>query len=124
MAKNKPTDATLIFIKISRVITYVIYAYSLLASVFLLLMFVLQLFGANYSTPFVQFVYKAGYEFLKPFRGIFPGHEVSDTSYFNSSALFGILMYMLFAVALHSLISWITAKMVAHEKELQEATEN
>lgn len=118
--KNKPSDTTLVFIKISRVVTYIVYAFAIIANVFLLLAFVMQLFGANYSTPFVQFVYKVAYEFLKPFRGIFPGHQVSDTSYFNSSALFAIVMYFLFAMALHGLISWITAKMVQHEQELQE----
>lgn len=121
MAKNKPSDSTLVFIKISRGITYFIYGYSLVASTFLAIAFVLQLFGANYATPFVKFMYTGAYEFLKPFRGIFPGHEVSDTSYFNSSALFAIMMYLIFAAALHSLITYITAKMVAHQQELEDA---
>lgn len=123
MAKNKPSDATLVFIKISRILTYIVYGYSIVASTFLALGFALQLFGANYNTGFVQFVYKVAYEFLKPFRGIFPGHQVSDTSYFNSSALFAILMYMLLAVALHSLIAYITSKMVKHQAELDEAAD-
>lgn len=118
MANKKPSDSTLVFIKISRGITYVVYAYTLIASSFLALAFVMQLFGANYSTPFVQFVYKAAYEFLQPFRGIFPGHQVSDTSYFNSSALFAIMMYLIFGAALHALINYITAKMVTHQQEL------
>ncbi|MEO5628119.1 MAG: hypothetical protein ABIQ89_04515 [Candidatus Saccharimonadales bacterium] len=121
MAKNKPSDQTLVFIKISRAITYVVYAYTLIASTFLALAFVLQLFGANYSTPFVQFVYKGAHEFLQPFRGIFPGHQVTETSYFNGSALFAIMMYMIIAAALHSLITYITSKMVAHQQELDDA---
>lgn len=119
MANNKPSDSTLVFIKISRVITYVVYAYTLIASTFLSIAFVLQLFGANYNTPFVQFVYKAAYEFLQPFRGIFPSHQVSDTSYFNSSALFAIMMYLIIGAALHSLVTYITAKMVLHEQQLE-----
>jgi uncharacterized protein YggT (Ycf19 family) len=118
MANNKPSDSTLVFIKLSRGITYVVYAYTLIASIFLALAFVMQLFGANYATPFVKFIYEGAYGFLKPFRGIFPGQQVGDTSYFNSSALFAIMMYLIFAAALHSLITYITAKMVQHQQEL------
>lgn len=120
MAKNKPSDGTLVLIKVSRAITYIAYAYAIVASVFLSIAFVLQLFGANPSAGFAQFVYKVAYEFLKPFREIFPGHQVSDTSYFNASALFAIIVYFLAALAIHSLIAYITAKMVKHEMELQQ----
>lgn len=121
MAQQKNSDATLAFIKVSRFSVYVVYAYSLVASTFLTLAFILQLFGANYNTQFVQFVYKIAYEFLKPFRGIFPGHQVSDTSYFNSSALFAIVMYLVFAVAIHALISYLTDKMVQHQQNVDAA---
>lgn len=120
MAKNKPSDSTLIFIKVSRVLTYVVYAYTVLAMIFLGLAFVLQLFSANYATPFVKFVYEVSYDFLSPFRGIFPGQEVGETGYFNSSALFAILIYGIFAIAVHALISYLTAKMAQHQQELDE----
>lgn len=121
MATNKPSDATLVFIKISRAISYVAYAYALIASLVLGIGFVLLLFGANSTTPFVQFIYKTGAEFLQPFRGIFPVHQVSETGYFSASALFAITMYLIGAALLQSLISYITAKMVKHEQELAAA---
>ena len=120
MAKDKPSDTTLVFIKVSRVITYLVYAYTLIAMIFLGLAFVLELFSANYATPFVKFVYNGSYDFLQPFRGIFPGHNVGETGYFNSSALFAMLMYGLFAIALHALISYLTAKMAQHQTELDD----
>lgn len=123
-AKNKPSDSTLVFIKASRIVTYLVYAYTLVAMIFLGLAFVLELFSANYATPFVKFVYNGSYEFLKPFRGIFPGHNVGDTGYFNSSALFAMLMYGLFAIALHALITYLTAKMAQHQQELDELEQN
>lgn len=123
MKKNKPSDSTLVFIKISRVTTYIVYGYSLVASAFLGLAFVLLLFGANQATPFVKFVYKTAAEFGQPFRGIFPTHPVGETGYFSSSALFAIIMYLILAAALHALIAYITAKMVQHEQELEEAVE-
>lgn len=120
MAQAKTSDTTLLFIKVSRVFTYIVYAYAIIASGFLFLAFLLQLFGANYATPFVQFIYNGAYEFLRPFRGIFPGHNVSDTSYFNSSALFAMCMYLVFALAIHSLINYLTAKMAVHQAQLEE----
>ena len=121
MAQNKPSDSSLVIIKASRILTYLVYAYTVVAMIFLGLAFVMQLFSANYATPFVKFVYEVGYDFLKPFRGIFPGHSVGETGYFNSSALFAILIYGLFAIAFHSLISYLTAKMVVHQEELDKA---
>ena len=118
---KKPSDTTLMFIKISRVITYIVYAYSLVAVAFLTVGFFLQLFGANYATPFVQFVYKGAAQFLQPFREIFTPHAVGETGYFNSSALFAIIMYLVFALAVHALISYLTAKMVEHQQELDAA---
>ena len=82
--------------------------------------FFLQLFGANCSVGFVEFVYEACYQFLQPFRGIFPTHQVSGTSYFNASALFAIVMYLIFALVVHALITWLTAKKIKHQQELDE----
>lgn len=118
MKKNKPSDATLVFIKGSRILSYCVYAYAMIASVVLALGFFLLLFSANPTTPFVQFIYKASIEFLQPFRGIFPTHQVTETGYFSASALFAIIMYLIMATALHSLIVYITTKMVTHENEL------
>ena len=123
MKKNKPTDTTLVFIKVSRVTTYIVYGYSLVASVFLGIAFVLLLFGANQTTPFVKFIYKTAAEFGQPFRGIFPTHPVGETGYFSSSALFAIVIYLIMAAALHALIVYITSKMVLHEQELQDAVD-
>lgn len=118
MAQQKPSDSKLIFIKFSRVLTYLVYAYSLVASVFLTIAFFLLLLSANAGTPFVNFVYRVAYDFAAPFRGIFPTRPVGETGYFSSTALFAIIMYLVFALALHALINYITAKMIKHQDEL------
>lgn len=118
--KPQPNDTTLVSIKIFRGISYVIYAYALTATVFLGIGFVLLLLGANTGVPFVEFVYKVAAEFLQPFRGIFPLRQITETGYFSTSALFAIMMYLIFAAGLQSLISYLTVKMVKHEQELQE----
>lgn len=121
---EKPNDAKLMFIKFARVISYIVYAYTLIAVVFLGFGFFLLLFSANPDTPFVQFVYKGAYEFLQPFRGIFPTHQVTETGYFSSAALFAIIFYLVFGAAINSLISYITVKMYKHEKELEQLQKN
>jgi hypothetical protein len=116
--KQKNNSTKLLFIKGSRVLTYLVYAYALTASAFLATGFFLLLFSANPDTAFVEFVYKTANIFLAPFRGIFPLVSVSETGYFSASALFAILMYLLLALGMHALINYITVKMVASQEEL------
>jgi hypothetical protein len=113
-----PSDAKLVFIKFARGLSYFVYGYALVASAFLGLSFFLLLFSANTSTGFVEFVYKTGAMFLEPFRGIFPVRQVNETGYFSPSILFAIMMYMLLALIMNALISYVTLKMVQHEDEL------
>ncbi len=117
---DKPSDGTLTFIKIAKVLTYLVYAYALIAAAFLLLGFVLLLFGANSNAGFVRFVYDIAGQFLKPFREIFPGQKIGDRGYFSAAGLFAIIMYGIAAALLHSLITYVTMKQTQHEVELAE----
>ncbi len=67
---------------------------------------------------FTKFVYNVAAEFLQPFRGIFPLKPVGATGYFSTSALFAIMVYMFSALAVNSLITYVTAKMLKHQEEL------
>jgi len=115
----KPTDTKLVFIKISRGLSYFVYGYSLVASAFLALTFFLLLFSANSTTPFVKFVYQTGAAFLGPFRGIFPVRSINETGYFSPSIIFAIIMYMILALCMNALINYVTLKMVKHQAELE-----
>jgi uncharacterized protein YggT (Ycf19 family) len=114
----KPTDNKMMFIKFSRGLSYFIYGVAITAAVFLSFGFFLLLFSANPSTGFVQFVYKVAAAFLEPFRGIFPPHQVSETGYFSSAALFAIIFYLFFAACMNALINYINLKMYKHSSEL------
>lgn len=118
---EKPSSSKLVIIKVSRVLVYLVYTWLVIATVFLLLGFILLLLGANTSTPFVQFVYKIAANFLEPFRGMFPPTQISDTSYFSSAGLFAIIFYSICAFFIHALIDWITMKLRKNEIELQRA---
>lgn len=117
---QKPSDGTLVFIKFTRVISYIVYGFVMIAVVSLTFGFFLLLFGANSATPFVEFVYKVAYEFMQPFRGIFPPHPIGETSYFSTTALFAIIVYLMLGAAMQSLISYINVKMAKHQEELEE----
>jgi hypothetical protein len=119
--KQKPSDATTLALRGARVLTYVIYVYALVATLFLSIGSLLLLFGANSTTPFVKFVYRGAQNFLEPFRGIWPPKQVSETGYFSASAFFAIIMYLLFALAMHSLVVFLTTTLVKHENELEKA---
>lgn len=116
-------DTKILFIKVSRALSYLVYGYALVAALFLGIGFFLLLFSANASTPFVRFIYETGATFLAPFRGIFPVRVISETGYFSPSILFAIIMYALLALGMNALISYITLKMVTHENELAKVNE-
>lgn len=112
-------DSKVMFYKGSRALVYFVYAYAIVACSFLGLGFFLLLFGANSTTPFVNFVYETAQVFLAPFRGIFPLRKISDTGYFSPSALFAIMMYLLLALGMNTLINYLTIKMLRYQDELK-----
>lgn len=117
---QKPSDSKLNLLKFARILVYVVYAYLIIAVSFLITGFCLLLLGASQTASFVDFVYRIAAEFLQPFRGMFPPHQITDNAYFSAAGLFAIIMYGLFAVAVHSLVSWLTLKQAQHQEELIE----
>ncbi len=118
---NKPTDSKLVFIKFGRGISYLVYAFTIVACIFLALAFFLLLFGANMDTPFVRFIYGGALEFMQPFREIFPVKQFGSNSYFSPGILFAIIIYLLIAAGVNALIVFITNKMYLHQAELEKA---
>ena len=99
-------------IRVARWLVLFAYAIAIIALVVLTIAFFLRLFGANTSAPFVKWIYRSEARFMQPFRGIFPPVKVSEESVLDVSVLFGILMYGLFAVAVHALVEWLDRKLV------------
>ena len=91
---------------VGRAIVWLVYAFAVFAAVIALLAFVLQLFGADPSNGFAQWVYRSAERVTAPFRGIFPSH-VNGNSVLDVSLLFAIIMYALFALLVSSLIDYI-----------------
>jgi len=91
---------------VGRAIVWLVYAFALVAIVIATIAFFLELFGANPSSGFTQWIYRSASRVTAPFRGIFPSHAKGD-SVLDVSLLFAIIMYALFALLVHALIDFI-----------------
>lgn len=103
-------------LRISKVASYVLYAWVLIGIVSLAMRVFLLLFGANASTSFVAFVYRVSGDYLAPFRGIFPSRAVGETGYFDVAALFAIFVYIVLAWLAGSLIEYVQGKIDSNDQ--------
>jgi uncharacterized protein YggT (Ycf19 family) len=60
---------------IRRALILFVYGFAIACIVILAMAFFLQLFNANTTAPFVDWVYRAARRIMQPFRGIFPSVE-------------------------------------------------
>jgi uncharacterized protein YggT (Ycf19 family) len=90
--------------RIARALTFLVYAFVIVALIILLLGFILQLFGANPEAPFAQWLYRGLRRVMAPFRGLFEPVELDGRSVLDVSILFAMLVYGIVGLALHALI--------------------
>lgn len=79
-----------------------------LVEIFLVLRFVLKLFGANAGNGFVGWIYDMSSVLLEPFRSIFPTKVFENTYVLEFSTLFAMLFYAIVAIALMELVRILT----------------
>lgn len=104
------------YLNIGKVLTYAMYALIIFAEIVLAFRVFLLAFSANPSSSFVTFIYNTSYDFLQPFRGIFPPKPVGETGYLDVSALFAIIVYGLIAWGFSALIGYINTKIAQYNK--------
>lgn len=115
------------YLKISKVIGYLVYFWVVFGIIVMSIRVFLLAFSANASTGFVDFIYRTSADYMQPFRGIFPAKTVGETGYFDVSAVFAIIMYLLFAWGVSALIKYIQSKIDVfdeQEKARQKKLEN
>ena len=100
----------------ARGITYLLYFFLIAVEIILALGFVLLLFGANSTAPFVEWVYRNLERAMAPFRGMFAPIELGTTgtdveAVFDTSVLFAMVVYGIVAMLLHTLIAWLTVRL-------------
>lgn len=116
------------YLKVSKIISYLLYAWVLFGIIMLVFRVFLLAFSANTAAGFTQFVMKTSADYLEPFRGIFPPHPVGETGYLDVSSLFAIVVYLFVAWGISALITYIQHKIelvqATQQKALDEARAN
>jgi uncharacterized protein YggT (Ycf19 family) len=112
-AQDRTSGGTTL-IKVGRAVVYLVYALAIISVVILTIAFFLRLFAASTEAPFTEWVYRSADRIMQPFRGIFPTVKGSGESVLDVSLLFGMLMYGLLAMVVHSLIEWINRRLAMH----------
>ena len=102
----------LLLARIARALTYLVYAFVIVALVLLMLGFFLLLFGANPDASFAEWVHRGLRRVMAPFRGLFEEVPLDGRSVLDISILFAMLVYSIVALALHALIDWLTDRIV------------
>jgi uncharacterized protein YggT (Ycf19 family) len=98
--------------RVARALTYLAYAFVIVALVILLLGFILELFGANPHAEFAEWLYRGLRRVMAPFRGLFEPVPLDGRSVLDVSILFAMLVYGIVALALHALIEWLAARIL------------
>lgn len=92
---------------ISKVITYVSYAWVYLGIFTLTLRIFLLATSANLSNSFSQFIIRTSSDYLRPFAGIFSPANITGNGYLDVTALFAIIIYLFIAWGIKGLIAYI-----------------
>jgi hypothetical protein len=99
-------------VRLARVLTYLVYAFVIVALVILTIGFFLLLFGANPAAPFAEWVYRSLNRVMAPFRGLFEPVPLNGNSVLDTSVLFAMIMYGIAGLFLNALIDWLTQRLV------------
>jgi uncharacterized protein YggT (Ycf19 family) len=106
--------STVTGLKFAKVLSWLVYAYFVLAVIILVLEFFLLLFNASPDASFTEWVYRSADRVLEPFRGIFPSHTVDNGSVIDFAVLFAIIMYGILAMVLNAVVAFFDRKI--HEE--------
>jgi uncharacterized protein YggT (Ycf19 family) len=98
-------------IRAARLLTYLVYAFVLVALTILAFGFFLLLFGANPDAPFAEWIYRSLARVMAPFRGIFEPVVLDGDSVLDTSVLFAMIVYGLVGLLLNALIDWLTQRL-------------
>ena len=101
---------SLILVRAARALTYLVYAFTLIALVILTLGFFLLLFGANPDAAFAEWVYRSLDRVMAPFRGIFESIDLSGNSVLDTSVLFAMIVYGIAGLFLSAAVDWLSER--------------
>jgi uncharacterized protein YggT (Ycf19 family) len=112
------------FLKVSKIASWLMYAWVLFGIIVLVLRVLLLAFSANATAGFYQFIINTSSQYLNPFRGIFPTKPVGETGYLDVSALFAIVVYIFVAWGFSALTAYIQSKIDLNKETQQKAIDD
>ena len=106
-----------------RALVYLVYFFVTVALIVLTFGFFLLLFGANPDAAFAEWVYRSLDRVMAPFRGLFESIQLNGKSVLDVSVLFAMIVYGIVAMALRTLIDWLTYRVeLLRQREAHAAT--
>ena len=111
MPASAPSTPAKGITRVARALTYLVYAFVIVALIILTLGFFLLLFGANPEADFAEWVYRSLGRVMAPFRGIFEPVRLDGQSVLDTSVLFAMIVYGIAALLLHALITWLSERL-------------
>jgi uncharacterized protein YggT (Ycf19 family) len=110
-ATPSSSSPSMAIFRVARALTWLVYAFVIVVLIILTLGFFLLLFGANPDAGFAEWVYRSLNRVMAPFRGIFESVQLDGKSVLDTSVLFAMIVYVIVAMLLHALISWLTDRL-------------
>jgi uncharacterized protein YggT (Ycf19 family) len=95
-------------LRAGRALVYLVYFFVTVALIVLTFGFFLLLFGAHPDAEFAETVYCSLDRVMAPFRGLFESIPLDGQSVLDVSVLFAMIVYGIIALALRSLVDWLT----------------
>lgn len=107
---NSKPDALPPYLRVSNILVRFLFLWTVFGVIVLSFRVLLLAFSANPATRFVNFVYDTSNRYLEPFRGIFHSRTVGETGYLDISAMFAVIVYLLFLWGILALIDFVERK--------------
>ncbi|HYZ97529.1 MAG TPA: hypothetical protein VE575_02190 [Acidimicrobiales bacterium] len=105
-------------LKITRLVTWIVYAVVLAKAALLATAFFFRLAGANPDASFASWVYRSADRSMDPFRGIFPTRELTSASVLDLSLLFAAAVYLVLALVIDAGLRWLGRQLSDRERRV------
>jgi uncharacterized protein YggT (Ycf19 family) len=122
-AEEAERSPLLPLLKVARAVVWAVYAIALAMAILLTVAFLLHLAGANPQSSFVEWVYRSTENAMRPFRGIFPTHDVGGSSVLDVSYLVAAIVYLVLALLVDGVHRWLTVRLHRRQREASLARE-
>jgi uncharacterized protein YggT (Ycf19 family) len=117
-AQAEEHSAMPFILKVTRLVTWIVYAVVLAKAALLATAFFFRLAGANPEASFAAWVYRSADRSMDPFRGIFPTRELTSASVLDLSLLFAAVVYLVLALLVDAGLRWLGRQLSDRERRV------